>query len=515
MTRGKTKERSQPPSKSSTTPQSNLDAVQSTVKLPVPIGRYTLPQVDRKLLKQALSEYRYISPSKTFCERLWLVQFWNATAEFYPPWLAPNTVTLFGYFCSVAVFILTLTYGPEFNSNQNFPSWYYLVVAFLMFLYQTADGSDGPQARRMKCGSALGELFDHGVDAVVTSSIYIVGSQLSGTGLHSPVAPFAMVATVSAFFFSNASLLHTSRQLFNDLDAQECQIVVQLSLVATYFLGPEIWSTALPVPDFFTSFLCQQVPTFASALEMNEQNSTIPLRMFMNVGVTLFAVYNTVDACRTVTKHYKTMTTTPPTKTSTSSSSSNIATTAGTAATGRSLSEFWQQVSSMLMLFVLIVVSWYVSATAAATGNNVYALRLWFMTCAFAFADHVNHILVLRVAKIPFPTWIRTRCFWLLTLFILWSHVGNQVDVEKVSWIHQSAVEHGETGRFVICCASMASHFYYSYTVGGAIAQSKIIILFSRLFPDNFLISSVLLFSFFFLTYIHFLLNIVLFLGYL
>ena len=479
MTRGKTKERSQRPASKSTTTtsQSKLDAVQSTVKLPVPIGRYTLPQVDRKLLKQALSEYRYISPSKTFCERLCLVQFWNATAEFYPPWLAPNTVTLFGYFCSVAVFILTLTYGPEFNSNENFPSWYYLVVAFLMFLYQTADGSDGPQARRMKCGSALGELFDHGVDAVVTSSIYLVGSQLSGTGLHSPIAPFVMVATVSAFFFSNASLLHTSRQIFNDLDAQEIQIVVQLSLVITYFFGPEIWSTALPVPHFFTSFVCQQeTKTFANVIEMNCKNSTILLRMCMNVGVTLFAVYNTVDACQTVTQHYKTMAMTTTTTT-------NIATTAGTAgttgttATGRSLSEFWQQVSSMLMLFVLIGVSWYVSATAAATGNNVYALRLWFMTCAFAFADHVNHILVLRVAKIPFPTWIRTRCFWLLTLFILWSHVGNQVNEEKISWIHQSAVEHGETGRFVICCASMASHFYYSYTVGGAIAQSKTLVM--------------------------------------
>ncbi len=37
-----------------------------------------------------------------------------------------------------------------------------------LFVYQTLDGCDGKQARRTNTCNSLGELFDHGCDAVIT-----------------------------------------------------------------------------------------------------------------------------------------------------------------------------------------------------------------------------------------------------------------------------------------------------------------------------------------------------------
>jgi phosphatidylglycerophosphate synthase len=43
-----------------------------------------------------------------------------------------------------------------------------------LFLYQTLDAIDGKQARRTGSSSPLGELFDHGCDAVSTSMLVII-----------------------------------------------------------------------------------------------------------------------------------------------------------------------------------------------------------------------------------------------------------------------------------------------------------------------------------------------------
>ncbi|KAL1301543.1 hypothetical protein AAFC00_005782 [Neodothiora populina] len=60
-----------------------------------------------------------------------------------------------------------LYYTP--GMDRDCPSWVYASWAIGMFLYQTFDAVDGSQARRTKQSGPLGELFDHGVDALNTS----------------------------------------------------------------------------------------------------------------------------------------------------------------------------------------------------------------------------------------------------------------------------------------------------------------------------------------------------------
>lgn len=48
------------------------------------------------------------------------------------------------------------------------PSWAFIMSALGLFFYQSLDAIDGKQARRTNSSSPLGELFDHGCDAVST-----------------------------------------------------------------------------------------------------------------------------------------------------------------------------------------------------------------------------------------------------------------------------------------------------------------------------------------------------------
>lgn len=47
-----------------------------------------------------------------------------------------------------------------------------------LFIYQSLDAIDGKQARRTNSSSALGELFDHGCDAVSTGIYVVIKNQL-------------------------------------------------------------------------------------------------------------------------------------------------------------------------------------------------------------------------------------------------------------------------------------------------------------------------------------------------
>jgi ethanolaminephosphotransferase len=76
-------------------------------------------------------------------------------------------ITLLGFGFVVANFLTMLWYTPTLD--QDCPRWVYASWAIGLFLYQTFDAVDGSQARRTRQSGPLGELFDHGVDAINTS----------------------------------------------------------------------------------------------------------------------------------------------------------------------------------------------------------------------------------------------------------------------------------------------------------------------------------------------------------
>lgn len=51
------------------------------------------------------------------------------------------------------------------------PAWTFILCAMGLWIYQTLDNIDGKQARRIGAANPLGELFDHGCDALSTSVV--------------------------------------------------------------------------------------------------------------------------------------------------------------------------------------------------------------------------------------------------------------------------------------------------------------------------------------------------------
>ena len=85
----------------------------------------------------------------------------------FPEWLAPNVITIAGFFFNLTYFLLTFYYNG-FGGGNILPPWVCYLSAFLYFSYCVLDNCDGRQARRTKGSSPLGLLVDHGTDACTT-----------------------------------------------------------------------------------------------------------------------------------------------------------------------------------------------------------------------------------------------------------------------------------------------------------------------------------------------------------
>ena len=80
---------------------------------------------------------------------------WNACVEFLPLWLAPNMVTLLGFFCILSNVALLVIYEPTMDGTD--PSWLYYSFALGLWAYSTMDNIDGKQASRTGTSSPLCE----------------------------------------------------------------------------------------------------------------------------------------------------------------------------------------------------------------------------------------------------------------------------------------------------------------------------------------------------------------------
>ncbi|MGH0116507.1 UNVERIFIED_CONTAM: hypothetical protein FKN15_009640, partial [Acipenser sinensis] len=126
----------------------------------------TAPQLKR------LEEHKYSSSGRSLFEPP-LQIYWNWLVQQIPIWVAPNTLTIIGLLINVATTHILLCYCPSAREEVA-PGWAFLLSAFGLFIYQSLDAIDGKQARRTNSSSPLGELFDHGCDAVSTGTCIAV-----------------------------------------------------------------------------------------------------------------------------------------------------------------------------------------------------------------------------------------------------------------------------------------------------------------------------------------------------
>ena len=113
-----------------------------------------------------IRSYQYKSSDSSISYKYCMSPLCNYLVHFFPMWLAPNVITISGFFLNVIYFFIT-GYYTDFKGGE-VPSWACFFSAFCYLLYQVLDNIDGKQARRTNSSSPLGLLVDHGTDACTT-----------------------------------------------------------------------------------------------------------------------------------------------------------------------------------------------------------------------------------------------------------------------------------------------------------------------------------------------------------
>lgn len=189
-----------------------------------------------------LKQYKYNGVDNSLCARLFLNSFWEFVVSKVPTWVAPNILTLCGLgFITFGAF-LSLVFTP--TCTEYVPRVISFIYALMVFCYQTADNIDGKQARRTKAGSPLGELFDHGVDAIVMGlTMMMVSSVLHGGPTSSAVMS---IFGIAAYWFSHWEEYHEGILIMGELTGPtELNIYEIVLYLITALFGSEIFDSVL------------------------------------------------------------------------------------------------------------------------------------------------------------------------------------------------------------------------------------------------------------------------------
>ncbi|KAL2755809.1 hypothetical protein ACRALDRAFT_1082094 [Sodiomyces alcalophilus JCM 7366] len=192
-----------------------------------------------------LKSYKYSSIDKSPVSRYILGPYWNAAVNLLPLWLAPNMVTLIGFFFILANIVLLVIVMPDLVGPG--PSWIYYSFAFGLFMYQTMDNLDGKQARRTRTSSGLGELFDHGIDSLNCTLGSLLETAAMGLGT-SRSGVFTALVPCLPMFFSTWETYHTHTLYLGTFNGPTEGILIACAvMVVSGLYGPGIWTE--PIVD--------------------------------------------------------------------------------------------------------------------------------------------------------------------------------------------------------------------------------------------------------------------------
>ncbi|KAI6789814.1 sn-1,2-diacylglycerol cholinephosphotransferase-like protein [Hortaea werneckii] len=188
---------------------------------------------------QHFKTYKYSSVDKSPISNHILRHYWNACVEFLPLWLAPNMVTLLGFFFVIGNVGLMELMDPDLEGPKQ--SWVYYSYAFGVWAYSTMDNIDGKQARRTGTSSGLGELFDHGIDSLNCTLASLLETSAMALGATKIGALTALIPTLP-MFFSTWETYHTHTLFLGYFNGPtEGLMIASAIMLASGFYGPQIW----------------------------------------------------------------------------------------------------------------------------------------------------------------------------------------------------------------------------------------------------------------------------------
>ncbi|XP_042388156.1 choline/ethanolaminephosphotransferase 1-like isoform X1 [Zingiber officinale] len=211
-----------------------------------------------------LHRYKYSGVDNSLVAKYVLQPFWSRCVALFPLWMPPNLITLTGLMFLVISALLGYIYSPRLDAAP--PRWVHLAHGLLLFLYQTFDAVDGKQARRTNSSSPLGELFDHGCDALTCAFEALAFGSTAMCG--GTTFWFWVIAAVPFYFatwehfFTNTLIL----PIFNG--PTEGLMLIYVCHWITFFLGAEWWAEdfrkSIPLMDWVP--FDSKIPTYGVVL---------------------------------------------------------------------------------------------------------------------------------------------------------------------------------------------------------------------------------------------------------
>lgn len=185
-----------------------------------------------------LHKYKYSGVDNSLVAKYILQPFWARCVTLFPLWMPPNMITLMGFLFLLLSAFLGYIYSPHLDTAP--PRWVHLAHGLLLFLYQTFDAVDGKQARRTNSSSPLGELFDHGCDALACAfeSLAFGSTAMCGrtTFWFWVIAAIPFYCATWEHFFTNTLILPVIN------GPTEGLMLIYVCHFATFLLGAEWWA---------------------------------------------------------------------------------------------------------------------------------------------------------------------------------------------------------------------------------------------------------------------------------
>ncbi|KAL2161198.1 hypothetical protein VTH06DRAFT_8417 [Thermothelomyces fergusii] len=239
-----------------------------------------------------LRQYKYSGVDHSLLSRYVLKPFYtNVVIKCFPMSMAPNLITLTGFMFVVANFLTLLWYNP--GLDQDCPAWVYYSWAAGLFLYQTFDAVDGTQARRTHQSGPLGELFDHGVDALNTALEVIIFAAATNMG-QSWKTVATLFASLLTFYVQTWDEYHTKTLTLGVINGpvEGILTVVVIYLLTGYLGGASFWSRGM--------LATMGVPRTVGGLAIPPAVYELSFTDWYMVQGAVVLVYNTAESARNV-----------------------------------------------------------------------------------------------------------------------------------------------------------------------------------------------------------------------
>ncbi|KAI8140644.1 CDP-alcohol phosphatidyltransferase-domain-containing protein [Fennellomyces sp. T-0311] len=151
----------------------------------------------------------------------------------------PNLITLLGLLCIIVNVATLFYYAPDLGPC---PDWVYYTFGIGLFIYQSLDAIDGKQARRTGMSGPLGELFDHGCDALNTTLGVLTWASATSLG-QSWWTVVSLMASLGNFYLSTWEEYHTGILYLGYFSGpvEGVLMLVGVHMISGYF-GPAFWT---------------------------------------------------------------------------------------------------------------------------------------------------------------------------------------------------------------------------------------------------------------------------------